>query len=257
VCNLLNPRIYISDICFSAHHSSWTCVYNNFLQNEIYKILKIYNDNLTRLFALLKRYQITEEIKKSRFPYSPLLFYWQVFIFWSFLKQRRDCSSRVHALLDLSVLWEKRLFSYWNRIRLETTNKQSISSLVIFIAKLSSVQKMARSDDVEEGVCAICFSELLSVKPWCRFLCIILTLTRGAICVMLSAVLLLSVPLEDPFPVFEVLLTRLLPVAFNKEIFVSYLIISNSLTWSGENVLLFLKSLHKCIHTGRKNIELC
>jgi hypothetical protein len=141
VCNLLNPRIYISDICFSAHHSSWTCVYNNFLQNEIYKILKIYNDNLTRLFALLKRYQITEEIKKSRFPYSPLLFYWPVFIFWSFLKQRRDCSSRVHALLDLSVLWEKRLFSYWNRIRLETTNKQSISSLVIFIAKLSSVQK--------------------------------------------------------------------------------------------------------------------
>ena len=42
-----------------------------------------------------------------------------MFIFWSFLKQRRDCFSRVHALLDLL----KRLFSFCNRILEEKKRK--------------------------------------------------------------------------------------------------------------------------------------
>ncbi len=180
---------------------------------------------------------------------------------------------------------------------------------------------MARSDDIEEDVCAIIFYELLSIKPWylhqhfqthnkvhlelglmsnliwrpapysnllsttttilkshfepeqrrlvnsghyfwipmvvvvlrfwstgfaselsnaddcvlsprCRFLCCILTLTRCAICVMLAAVLLFEVPLDDPFPVLNLLLSRLLPVEHNREIFFSFLMINSALTWS-------------------------
>jgi len=49
---------------------------------------------------------------------------------------------------------------------------------------------------------------------------------------MLAAVLLFEVPLEDQFPVLNLLLSRLLTVEYNREIFLSYLMINSALTWS-------------------------
>ena len=95
---------------------------------------------------------------------------------------------------------------------------------------------MDRSEDIEESVCAIVFYEVLSIKPWCRFLSLTLALTRAAICAVLAAVSSLSVPLEDSFPVLDVIIPRLLPVDHNREIFFIYLLISSALTWFAESL---------------------
>jgi hypothetical protein len=72
----------------------------------------------------------------------------------------------------------------------------------------------------------------------------VLTLTRVAICVTAAAVLLFSVPIEKHMPVFEVVVSRLLPEDSGKEILFSYFIASSVLTWF--DVYIGLERLKSC-----------